>query len=96
MADIDKKIPGRNDPCHCGSGKKYKQCCLEKDEAVAREARKKEQETEAAEAPASTEKTAEPQHARETRHQTSQPWKRSGSGPRTVPRFNAPRRSGGS
>lgn len=23
---------GRNDPCHCGSGKKYKQCCLEKDE----------------------------------------------------------------
>jgi hypothetical protein len=26
---------GRNDPCHCGSGKKYKRCCLEKDEAVA-------------------------------------------------------------
>jgi hypothetical protein len=25
---------GRNDPCHCGSGKKYKRCCLEKDEAV--------------------------------------------------------------
>ena len=22
----DKKI-GRNDPCPCGSGKKYKQCC---------------------------------------------------------------------
>ena len=21
-----KKI-GRNEPCHCGSGKKYKQCC---------------------------------------------------------------------
>jgi hypothetical protein len=20
--------PGRNDPCHCGSGKKYKRCCL--------------------------------------------------------------------
>jgi len=20
--------PGRNDPCSCGSGKKYKQCCL--------------------------------------------------------------------
>ena len=19
---------GRNDPCHCGSGKKYKRCCL--------------------------------------------------------------------
>src|ERR1700677_4522513 len=22
---------GRNDPCHCGSGKKYKACCLVKD-----------------------------------------------------------------
>jgi tetratricopeptide (TPR) repeat protein len=21
--------PGRNDPCHCGSGKKYKQCCAQ-------------------------------------------------------------------
>jgi hypothetical protein len=26
---------GRNDPCHCGSGKKYKKCCIKKDkEAV--------------------------------------------------------------
>jgi uncharacterized protein YecA (UPF0149 family) len=25
-----KKI-GRNDPCPCGSGKKYKHCCLNKD-----------------------------------------------------------------
>ena len=23
---------GRNEPCHCGSGKKYKKCCLNKDE----------------------------------------------------------------
>ena len=22
---------GRNDPCPCGSGKKYKNCCLDKD-----------------------------------------------------------------
>ncbi len=29
-----KKI-GRNDPCPCGSGKKYKKCCLAKDEAEA-------------------------------------------------------------
>lgn len=28
---------GRNDPCPCGSGKKYKQCCLPKDEAAASE-----------------------------------------------------------
>ena len=24
---------GRNEPCHCGSGKKYKKCCLTSDEA---------------------------------------------------------------
>ncbi len=29
---------GRNDPCPCGSGKKYKKCCLAKDEAAARQA----------------------------------------------------------
>ena len=29
--------PGRNDPCLCGSGKKYKACCLTKDEAAERE-----------------------------------------------------------
>jgi len=26
---------GRNQPCSCGSGKKYKHCCLAKDEAAA-------------------------------------------------------------
>ena len=26
--------PGRNDPCPCGSGKKYKHCCLDKDRAA--------------------------------------------------------------
>jgi len=30
---------GRNDPCPCGSGKKYKRCCLAKDAAAARTAR---------------------------------------------------------
>ena len=25
---------GRNEPCPCGSGKKYKKCCLAKDEAI--------------------------------------------------------------
>jgi tetratricopeptide (TPR) repeat protein len=28
--------PGRNDPCHCGSGNKYKKCCLAKDEAASK------------------------------------------------------------
>ncbi|MFN3486913.1 MAG: SEC-C metal-binding domain-containing protein, partial [Planctomycetota bacterium] len=26
---------GRNQPCPCGSGKKYKKCCLPKDEEAA-------------------------------------------------------------
>jgi hypothetical protein len=32
---------GRNEPCHCGSGKKYKKCCLEKDEGKNRKEREK-------------------------------------------------------
>ncbi len=32
---------GRNDPCHCGSKKKYKKCHLEKDEVVDRKEREK-------------------------------------------------------
>ncbi len=26
LRDMGRK-PGRNDPCSCGSGKKYKKCC---------------------------------------------------------------------
>jgi hypothetical protein len=25
---------GRNEPCHCGSGQKYKKCCAQKDDAA--------------------------------------------------------------
>jgi len=82
--------PGRNDPCHCGSGKKYKQCHLDKDEAVARAKRSKEA---AREQPAESapEKPAPPP----PRHTTRQPWK----GPQNTRGFqkaNLPRRSGGS
>jgi hypothetical protein len=28
------KLPGRNAPCVCGSGKKFKKCCLRKIEAA--------------------------------------------------------------
>ena len=30
------KKPGRNDPCPCGSGKKYKNCCMKKDQEAQR------------------------------------------------------------
>ena len=34
---------GRNDLCHCDSGKKYKKCCMASDEAAARAARPTQQ-----------------------------------------------------
>ncbi len=36
---------GRNDPCPCGSGKKYKKCCLDEIQAMNRVAQPKHQQT---------------------------------------------------
>jgi hypothetical protein len=66
---------GRNDPCHCGSGKKYKQCCLAKDEAAEREARAKAAEAADAAAQTAQEGGAKPAAPAAPRHQTRQPWK---------------------
>jgi preprotein translocase subunit SecA len=35
-----KKTPGRNDPCYCGSGKKYKQCHMREDQKKSRQRRR--------------------------------------------------------
>jgi hypothetical protein len=37
---VRRPVPklGRNEPCRCGSGKKYKKCCYEKDQATMRDA----------------------------------------------------------
>jgi tetratricopeptide (TPR) repeat protein len=35
--------PGRNDPCHCGSGKKHKKCCQPKEQTAEGEVIAKEQ-----------------------------------------------------
>ena len=32
----DRPKVGRNDPCPCGSGKKYKNCCMKKDQEMER------------------------------------------------------------
>jgi hypothetical protein len=93
--------PGRNDPCPCGSGRKYKQCCLQKDETAAREARAKVAET-AAPAPEGETETASAAAAAKTqqpgggsRHATQQPWKaQGGKATRSLPRFNTPRKAG--
>ena len=33
---VSQKAPGRNDPCPCGSGKKYKKCCMQKELSAVR------------------------------------------------------------
>ena len=82
---------GRNDPCHCGSGKKYKQCCLAKDEEKARAERAKA----AAEAPLPAAEGATPAHAG-PKHQTRQPWKKSAMNTHGFGKTSLPRKVGGS
>ncbi|MEO8483759.1 MAG: SEC-C metal-binding domain-containing protein [Acidobacteriota bacterium] len=85
--------PGRNEPCHCGSGRKYKHCCLAKDEAAAAEARTKA----AAEMPAEAADmaTTAPASTRAPKSQTHQPW-RSTTSRGFVPAVRTPRKAGGS
>ncbi len=79
---------GRNEPCHCGSGKKYKHCCLDKDEAKARAA-----SAEAAnEAPAAP---ANPIAPKPRKQESYQPWKKSAAGTRGFHRVSTPRKVGG-
>jgi hypothetical protein len=87
--------PGRNEPCRCGSGKKYKHCCLAKDEKKDAAARAKA--AKAAEAPAApAEETPKPQ-SRTPKPKTEQPWKVGGSSSTRgfVPRTRTPRKVGG-
>jgi hypothetical protein len=83
--------PGRNEPCHCGSGRKYKHCCLEKDNAAAAAERVKV----ATDAPGTQPEAKPSPRPRVPQHQTHQPWKATAS--RTyIPRQRGPRKVGGS
>lgn len=87
---------GRNDPCHCGSGKKYKACHLAADEATAR--KKASDAAAAAPAPepdAESETKASSQKAHSPRHQTQQPWKGGKASTRGFARVSATRKVGG-
>ncbi len=91
MTETSTPRPGRNDRCHCGSGKKYKQCCLQADAAADRAARAEA----AAAAPVSVadeEGTKQkPEHKTAHGRDASQSWRRGQtqgsslrkSGPRT-------------
>jgi hypothetical protein len=82
---------GRNDPCHCGSGKKYKQCHLAADEASAREVRAK-----AAESAPAPEPSATPEKSAGPKHQTRQPWKKTATNTHGFGKTSLPRKVGGS
>jgi hypothetical protein len=95
MSPTTRPTLGRNDPCHCGSGRKYKACHLDKDEAEARAAR-----IEAAGAtPEATTTTSHPEgqaHAKPPKP-TEQPWKRSAMNTHGfAQRRRSPRKVGGS
>lgn len=87
--------PGRNDPCPCGSGRKYKHCCLAKDEAAAAVAREEAKAAAEAETAAEPAETDAPPPTRAPRHQTEQPWKAHTSRG-FVSRNRTPRKVGGS
>ncbi len=80
---------GRNEPCHCGSGRKYKHCCLDKDEAAARAASAEAAQT----TPAANAENAAP--VRPPKHQTQQPWKKSAANTHGFHRVSTPRKVGG-
>jgi hypothetical protein len=90
--------PGRNEPCHCGSGRKYKQCCLAKDEAKATAARaeastKAEAAAQAAGTSAEAPATPAPAPLRAAKPPTDQPWKATTSRG-YIPRSRTPRKIG--
>ncbi len=91
MTEAPPERPGRNEPCHCGSGKKYKHCCLVKDEEADRASR--EHEASAAK-PTAPPEDAPAQRTPPPPRTQGQPWKRaaqSGPGPR---RITTPRKAG--
>jgi uncharacterized protein YecA (UPF0149 family) len=86
---------GRNALCRCGSGRKYKHCCLAKDEAAAAVARAEAKAAAEAEAAGEPAETDTPVPTRTPRHQTEQPWKANTSRG-FVSRNRTPRKIGGS
>ena len=87
---------GRNDPCPCGSGKKYKKCHLQKDEeshgksvAKAQEAAARAAEEEVPEE--SKEGSAPPREARDHKYAPKVPKPKPTPGARQV---STPRKSG--
>jgi len=92
MTDTTGEDLGRNDACHCGSGRKYKHCCLAKDEAAALAKASTE-----AQGDAPTDQPAEAlDRQRPPKPPSYQPWKRSATNTHSFQRMSTPRKVGGS
>jgi hypothetical protein len=93
---------GRNDPCHCGSEKKYKKCCMDKDQTAEHKEIEANWEKSAAAAKEQAEKQ-EKEAAKDSNENPSAPVKHGGKQQSTQPRHNTfiapqvnlPRKSGG-
>ena len=96
---LPAQLPGRNDPCHCGSGKKYKKCHADKDAAAHHSVlEKKWQEAEKIAAKKAEEEKEAAAKAPQT-NPTHKPAQSISGGPKhntiSIPKFNTPRRTGG-
>ncbi len=91
MDEAPPHRPGRNEPCHCGSGKKYKHCCLVKDEEADRALRAEH----ASAAPAAAEPADEASpHQAPPPRPPQQPWKRVSRNAVPGRRITTPRKAG--
>jgi hypothetical protein len=90
MAEARAQRPGRNEPCHCGSGKKYKHCCLASDEEADRAARA--QVSAAAPPPPDTEEAAA--RPAPPPRMAPQPWKRATQRAPGARKITTPRKAG--
>jgi len=90
MAETPVQRPGRNEPCHCGSGKKYKHCCLVKDEEADRVAR----EHEASNTPPPPPGEEHLQRTPPPPRTQGQPWKRAAGRSPGARRITTPRKAG--
>jgi len=92
------QLPGRNDPCHCGSGKKYKKCCEDKDSAAksAVLAKQWSEAEKAAAKKAEEEKAASPEQSNAPTKPTHQPHvSEHRRNTIAIPKFNMSRKTGG-
>ena len=100
-SEVPAVTVGRNDPCHCGSGKKYKKCHEEKDEAARHQVLEKkwEQSQKAFDKEKAEEETkANPTNAPAAPHAPAHTTQKVNQPKHTsfvTPKFNMPRKSGG-